>query len=361
MVKATYGVVPILTLIVMSFSSGIYAVNGQTKGQARIVSNPTPLQTCAKNPDRLYDRQQMLKKLDRVLKQANSFYKEFPEMGFFVYDLTDPSNSYQSPIGLGREKGCINFINHHVYHFSPASLASSMSQIAILEDGKLKIFRSINCAHSKEHLDDALNYVNEILKKDKNKEDTITRLKHYRRYGRYMTVDEREFICDEKEAPPNSDKLYSRREVLERFEDLLCKPKAESLKRNYACRFIENDRAVGFFIYDLTEPSNKQTSLLERIEFKNNHVYHFADIDLPFSFSNIAILEDGKVRIFKAINCEGKGDSVEDVIRYLNEKLKYVKNRDEIIERVKNYRDFGVYTSLNGVSAPQCESLSAEK
>jgi len=107
--------------------------------------------------------------------------------------------------------------------------------------------------------------------------------------------------------------------------------------------------------YDLTDPDNKQTSLLERIEFKNGHLYHFADIDLPFSYSNIAFLVDGQVRIFRTVNCAGKGDNLNEVISYLNGKLRGTKNKDEIIQLVSNYRKFGVYVSLDGLSAPRCD------
>jgi hypothetical protein len=101
--------------------------------------------------------------------------------------------------------------------------------------------------------------------------------------------------------------------------------------------------------------------MLERIEFKNNHVYHFASIDSPFSFSNIAVLEDGKLKIFKAVNCEGKGDSLEDVIRYLNDRVKQDPRRNEIINQVRNFREYGVYVSDNDLSKPQCEILVGDK
>jgi len=36
---------------------------------------------------------------------------------------------------------------------------------------------------------------------------------------------------------------------------------------------------------------------------------------LPFSLSNVVILEDGKVKLFKAINCENSKDTLDDVIK----------------------------------------------
>jgi hypothetical protein len=320
------------------------------------VGNTPALQECSKNSDPMYDRETTLKKLDHILKRSIPYYNEFPLMGYFVFDLTDPSNSYKSRRNGLPEKGCINFINNHVYHFSANDWSSSKSQIAILEDGKMKVFNSINCKGSKAKLDNVLRYVSENLK-DRNKDDTITRLKNYRRYGLYQTVDSTDYSCGNAEISPNSDKLYSRRRVLEQFLATLIYSRPGPLAIGFPYVFIEESKAVGFFVYDLTDPSNKQTSLLERVEFKNNHVYHFAHIDAHFSFSNIAILEDGKLKIFKTINCKGKGDSLEDVIVYLNEKLKDDKNKDEIIRRVKNYREYGIYASFNGLSTPQCEEL----
>jgi hypothetical protein len=81
---------------------------------------------------------------------------------------------------------------------------------------------------------------------------------------------------------------------------------------------------------------------------------------LPWSFSFIAVLGEDDMTIFKGLNCEEKGDSLEDVLKYLNEKLKNTNNKNEIIERVKNYRKYGVYTSFNGISSPQCDNLQIE-
>lgn len=314
------------------------------------VPNQSPSRECSGGNNKA-----ILNEIDRILRRNISFYREFPHMGFFVYDLTDPSNSYFSASFGRSEKGCITFIEDHVYHFSTKGLAASKSQIAVFKHGKLKVFNSINCKQDKARLEEVLNYVNKAVN-IKEKDDTLTRLKHYRRYGKYESVDQNEYTCNGEQIRPNSDKLYSRRAILYSFLEAL-----GYFERNYPNYRIEAERAVGFFVYDLTEPSNKQTSLLERIDFKDGHIYHFADIDLPYSFSNIAVLEDGHVKIFKNINCEGKGARFEEVISYLNEKLKHDKNKNEIIQRVINYRGFGVYTSLNGLSTPQCGLLRTQR
>jgi hypothetical protein len=339
-------VLQICVLIVGGFFLGNCFAISQTAQQSMHVRNQSPSSGCSEAAHKAN-----LDEIDKILKRNIPIYREFPHMGFFVYDLTDLANSYISASKGRSEQGCITFREGHVYHFSTLKLAASKSQIAVFEHGKLKVFNSINCKQGKAGLEDVLNYVNNSVN-IKKKDDTLTRLKHYRRYGKYESVDQTEYTCGEKQIRPNADKLYSRRTILYRFMEAL-----GYFERNYPNYRIEADRAVGFFVSDLTEPSNKQTSLLERIDFKDGHIYYFADIDLPFSFSNIAILEDGHIRIFRNINCEGKGDRIEELISYLNDKLKHDKNKDEIIQRIISYRRFGVYTSLNGLSTPQCALL----
>ena len=317
---------------------------------------------CSPNSDPMYERKSVFNKIHQILRKSSPGYKENSVSGFFVYDLINPTNNSRSMQYPFFREGCVNFINNHIYHISPIKLGKSVSSIIVLENGEIKTFDSLNCTSGKHSIKDVLDYVGEKLKNDKDKESIFTRIKHYRRYGVYLSTDfPQYFRCDQGERPPNKDKLYSRFRILREFGDLIESQTLKNLKRNYLPYSFEESRVAGFFIYDLTEPSNRQTSMLERVEFKNNHIYHFADIDLPFSFSNIAVLEDGKIKIFKTINCEGKGDSLEDVVAYLNEKLKDDRNKDEIIKRLNNYREYGVYAAYDGLSKPQCEEfISAE-
>lgn len=118
---------------------------------------------------------------------------------------------------------------------------------------------------------------------------------------------------------------------------------------------VKNGRPAGFSINDLTDPSNTGTPLGECIEFRNTHVYHFALIFAPYSFSHVVILENGKLKVFKAINCK-TGDRLEDLITYLNQELKDKKDRDEIINRVRDYRRYGMYVATDD-SSLRCEEL----
>ena len=348
--------------VLFSFPAGC-PVNENSEAVVTDVPGENVLMGCPENPDRLYDRQKILDQFDSILKASIPEYVKYPALtgGFFIYDLTDPSNKYRSQTPHAPAEGCINFIDKHVYHFSVVYFPFSKSHIAILENGKPKVFNSINCEDSSDKLEDVVRYTSKMLENDKNRDDVIVRLKNYRRYGFYRTTDERRVSCDMAEKiPENSDKLYDRRDTLKQLSDILRSSAPELIRKYYPPFFVEGAKANGFFIYDLTEPSNRQTSLLERVNFKNNHAYHFAYIDLPFSFSNIAILEDGKMKIFKAINCEGKGDTLQDVVDYLSQKFKADKNKEETIDRVKTYRKYGVYASFNGLSTPQCEEVRSD-
>ncbi|MEZ5306100.1 MAG: hypothetical protein R2684_03025 [Pyrinomonadaceae bacterium] len=322
---------------------------------------------CPNNSDGSYDRQKMLEKFDGVLRDSIPAYTKYPSLvdSFFIYDLTDTSNKYVNS-RLRKAETCINFVDNHIYHFSVVYFPFSQSHIAVVKDGKLRIFKNINCGDDNDDLEDVISYANGVLKNGGNKHEILTRLKNYRRYGFYLATDEHEVVCNsDKKIPENSDKLYNRDEVLGRFSDVLknsLSEKALNQLSPFVLFLTEESRANGFFVWDLTEPSNRQISLLERVEFKNNHVYHFAFIDLPFSSSNIAVLEGGTLRIFNAIDCEGKGYSLNDVVTYLNEKLKNDNNRDLIVSRVKNHRQYGVYSSFEGLSKVQCgEVVSAQK
>lgn len=320
---------------------------------------------CPTNSDSRYDREKILEQFKGFLGESSPGYQKREEKmgysdlfsGFFIYDLSDPSNRFTSNKYTEGFKDCISFVNNHVYHFSAVFYPFSNSFLAVLENGGLKVFKSVNCAGSGGDFSEAVKYVENMLKNETNREGVLVRLRNYRRYGFYRATDETRVVCNyDREIPENSDKLYTRGKILGQLSDVLRGSVSEKVREQLSWRFlVEESRASGFFVYDLTEPTNKQTTLLERVEFKNNHIYHFAFIDLPFSFSHLAVLEDGKLKIFKAVNCKGKGDSLEDVVAYLNRKLKDHKNKDEIIKRVKNYRGYGTYATFNGQSKPQCE------
>ena len=158
---------------------------------------------------------------------------------------------------------------------------------------------------------------------------------------------------DTGKCSENSDSLYNRQKTLEQLAEILNVSVFGTKKDDFVFG-VKNERPSRFTIYDLTEPPNKGTSLSKCVNFSKSHVYHFSPIQKRYSFSHIVVLEDGNLKVFKSINCKGKGDSLEDVINYVSPKLKDNKNKDEILNRVKNYRKYGIYTTVDTPNL-QCE------
>lgn len=115
---------------------------------------------------------------------------------------------------------------------------------------------------------------------------------------------------------------------------------------------VEKERPIRFFVHDLTDTSNIGTPLSDCVSLKDRHVYHFAPIRSRRSLSHILYLEKGSLKIFRSLNCDKKGESVQDVLAYVTPRLEDFKNREEIFERIKNYRKYGIYYS---VDAPTVE------
>lgn len=159
-----------------------------------------------------------------------------------------------------------------------------------------------------------------------------------------------------EECLVNSDKLYDRKRMIKQLGKALNKSVPENVWGKYGVTDNGNSPA-GFFIFDLTDPSNKDITSTGCIEFKRDHIYHFAPFDFAFSLSHIAVLENGKVKIFKSINCQDRGDKLEEVIAYLNQKLANDKNKDEILERVKNYKKYGKYFKMDNYSTLVCQAV----
>jgi hypothetical protein len=157
---------------------------------------------CSNKSDVRYERQALLAKLDSTLKNSIPAYSQFSLRGFFVYDLNDPTNKY-IPAQYAQADACISFINNHVYHFAPIEFAFSQSHFAVLKGGELKVFKSINCKDSKEHLTDVVAFVKKRLKKDGHREDLLTRMRNYRTYGFYMNTDSPRVPCEVGEEQRN--------------------------------------------------------------------------------------------------------------------------------------------------------------
>lgn len=162
-----------------------------------------------------------------------------------------------------------------------------------------------------------------------------------------------------KQCSENSDSLYNRQKVLEQFADILNSSIPEFKELNTFAFSAENEKPIGFGIYDLTDPSNKYLNNNDCINFVNNHIYHVFPFTHDFSFNHIVILENGNLKVFKSINCKDRGNSIEEVLDYLNQKLfDTEENKKQILERVTNYRKYGEYARMDNFSRLLCEKAN---
>jgi len=147
-----------------------------------------------------------------------------------------------------------------------------------------------------------------------------------------------------------------RKEILMKFANVL-----NSLVLNYKAKddegLFDKDqcRLIGTFIWDITDTAIKEAATGNCIEFKEGHIYHFAPIPIRDSYSNIALITGDTVKIFKAINCSEKGDKIDDLLRYIRNYLSNTPDKEAIIGRVINYRNYGVYTRTDEQSEFKCK------
>lgn len=153
---------------------------------------------------------------------------------------------------------------------------------------------------------------------------------------------------------PNPDPLYMRSRVLGELANVLNESIPEYSKGVSKGFYSDSENAIGFFVVDLTNPANKQSTFQECVDFINGHVYHVAPEDSYYSLSQIVILEEGKLKVFRSVNCPPRGDRLDDAVRYVSAKLARDKQREEIISRVRNYKKYGFYGSLHH-AASICE------
>jgi hypothetical protein len=112
---------------------------------------------------------------------------------------------------------------------------------------------------------------------------------------------------------------------------------------------------------DSMDTSNKGLGYIQHIKFIKNHVYHLSPYIMSYSFSYIVHLKnDGELKIFEAINCKDRGDSIEDVLRYINANKDEFNNLNELLERVKNYRKYGSYIQMDEFDSIRCDCSPCE-
>ncbi len=322
--------------------------------------NGRGLNNCRANPDDRYDRQKLLVMFADLLHDARPEHlktgqkhliKNERVVGFTVWDLTDTTNK-----DLGQmEEPCVDFIDGHVYHFVDDTLPFSFSHIAVLENGEVKVFRSLNCPEGKPEFESLIQYLRS--KPRFNKDGLLQKVANFGRYQYLAPTDTRYFYC--RESPPsrpNPDKGYSRGYVYSQMETSLYRSAPEAYRRTLGISVVNqtqaDPRALNFFIYDLTDPSNRQTTSREQVDFIEGHIYHFSYLDAPYSYSHIGVLEKGELKVFSRINC-GK-DKLDEVIGYVKNKSDGSRESKDVLKRLKSYRKYGVYLSYEGETTVQC-------
>ena len=159
----------------------------------------------------------------------------------------------------------------------------------------------------------------------------------------------------------NPDSLYNRQKVLQQFAEILNSSIPDYTKPNREEGFhVKGNFTAGFNVYDLTDSSNVNSAITNNcINFINNHIYHVFPVDYAYSFSHLVILENGNLKVFRSINCADRGNKLEDVITYLNQKPMNDKDKDIIIDRVMNYRKYGRYIRTDKYRRLRCKAESS--
>lgn len=151
------------------------------------------------------------------------------------------------------------------------------------------------------------------------------------------------------------DSMYKHTIILNTFLSALVKTINDSVY-NDLLRLTMLEKPFGFFIYDLSDTMNNSEN--GNVCFYDRHVYHFAPYRNTISYSHIAFLENGYVKIFSAINCPEYGDDINDVLLYLSNKN--LDKKDSVLQRIKMYRNYGFYIKTDSHSTLNCNRLIDE-
>jgi len=115
--------------------------------------------------------------------------------------------------------------------------------------------------------------------------------------------------------------------------------------------YVSDGYPKNFFIYNLVDTINNSYPAKIPVQIGYEGVYHFAPVRYRFSFSHIAVIRDGEMKVFSYLNCKDRGDNIEDVINYIKENFDY---DETVIDRVRNYRKFGMYAKIDPQSHLDC-------
>ncbi len=116
--------------------------------------------------------------------------------------------------------------------------------------------------------------------------------------------------------------------------------------------YLENGIPKNFFVYNLVDTTINSYPAKTSIQIGKEGVFHFSPVRYEISFSHIAVIKNGEMKVFGFLNCEGKGDDIDQVINYVSELFDY----DEmVLNRIRNYRKYGMYFQMDPQSYVRCE------
>jgi hypothetical protein len=148
-----------------------------------------------------------------------------------------------------------------------------------------------------------------------------------------------------------SDSLYNAEQLLNSFAEILNDSLEMHRDRVQAICRVENGIPKFFFVFDLVDTLNN-TIDNDRIAFRNKHVYHFSTISFAFSYSNICVLNDRDIIIFRNVNCPSIDNNIEEVLNYVRDMLQNNENKEQIINQIKNYRKYSRFIKMDNYTRP---------
>ncbi len=306
---------------------------------------------CVPNGDLQYDRSAILMSfLERVIKDPG--YTTRLEAGgqktrgFDVYDLVDGGNTT-------RGGKCIEFKEGHIYHFSSTEFRWSVSHIAILKHGEVKIFSAINCGNIIKNLREVTRFANRALENREDKKEVLIRLSFYRRYAYWVWQIDPLVNCNSSvEIPENRYGDSSRNIIIEKWSRIARAHVPDAFDGYVGNIPVENQVVDDIYIQDLSDLNNKQDSVVSPIILNEGHLYQFGLIDLPYSLTHFAVLKNGEINYFTATECRPKMDRLEQLTMFIEENIESRKEVRKMKERIREYEKYRIATPLAGATEP---------
>jgi hypothetical protein len=129
---------------------------------------------------------------------------------------------------------------------------------------------------------------------------------------------------------------------------------APKYKEEYESKgfFVKDGVPYNFFVYNLVDTINNSYIERRAVQISDEGIYHFAPIRYRFSYSHIAVIHNGEMKVFGFLNCDNRGNSIEEVVKYVRSNCSY---EEDVINRILNYRRNGFYFRTDPQSRVECE------